>query len=147
MKTFECPHCGHDMAVAPESVGKTSTCPGCGKVVTVRLNQPSKPNQTGTDSGKPGPIVFLVVAAVIVAFAAVGLAAMTGILPFGPPRPNSTTNLQDEEPTAQQKIDANVPSQRTEPNQEPGDNQPSIDPRPDSDGSETGANGEAPAGS
>jgi hypothetical protein len=127
------------MEVAPESVGKAATCPSCGKPVTVRPNQPSKANQRGTDSGKFSPVVFLVVAAVIVAFAAVGLAAMTGILPFGPPRPNSTTNLQNETPTPQQKLDANLPTPRTEPNQEPGDNQPSLDPRPDSDGPEPGA--------
>jgi hypothetical protein len=136
------------MEVAPESVGKASTCPKCGNVVTVRPNQPSKADQRGTAAG-PGvnPVVFLVVAAVIIAFAAVGLAALTGILPFGPPAENSTTNLQDDTPTNQQKIDANVPSERTEPNQEPGDNEPSLDPRPDSDGSETGANGETSSGS
>jgi hypothetical protein len=128
------------MEVSPESVGAPATCPNCGNAVTVRLNQPSKANQTGTDAGRPNPIVFLVVAAVIIVFAAVGLAALTGILPFGgPPAENSTTDLQDASPTPQQKIDANVPSERTEPNQEPDDNQPSLDPRPDSDGSESGA--------
>lgn len=131
------------MEVAPENVGKTTTCPACGKVVTVRPNQPSKADQTGTDAGKPNPLVFLVVAAVLVAFAAVGLAALTGVLPYGPPEENATTDIQDETPTPQQKIDANIPSPTTEPNQEPGDNQPSLDPRPDSDGSETDANGEA----
>lgn len=135
------------MEVPAESVGKASTCPKCGNVVTVRPNQPSKADQTGTDAGRPNPIVFLVVAAVLVAFAAVGLAALTGILPFGPPAENSTTNLQDDTSTPQQKIDANVPSQVTEPNQEQGDNEPSVDPRPDSDGSETGANGETSSGS
>lgn len=132
------------MEVPAESVGKASTCPKCGNVVTVRPNQPSKADQRGTAAG-PGlnPVVFLVVAAVLIAFAGVGLAALTGVLPFGPPAENSTTNLQDETPSAQQKIDANVPSERTEPNQESGDNQPSLDPRSDSDGSQTGANGEA----
>jgi hypothetical protein len=132
------------MEVAPENVGKTTTCLGCGKVVTVRPNQPSKADQRGTAAG-PGlnPVVFVVVAAVRIVFAAIGMLALAGVLPYGPPEENSTTNLQEETPTNQQKLDANVPSPTTEPNQEPGDNQPSLDPRPDSDGSATGANGEA----
>ena len=118
------------MEVPPESVGAPATCPNCGHAVTVRLNQPSKADQKGTAPGRPNPIVFLVVGAVIVAFAAVGLAALTGVLPFGPPAENSRTNLQDDTPTPEQKVEANIPSPRTEPNHEPGDNQPSLDPRP-----------------
>lgn len=136
------------MEVPPESVGKASTCPKCGNVVTVRPNQPSKADQRGTAAG-PGvnPVVFLVVAAVIIAFAAVGLAAATGVLTFGPRAENAVTDLQDDTSTNQQKLDANVPSQRTQPNQEPGDNEPSLDVRPDSDGSATGADAESPADS
>ena len=146
MKTFECPRCGHDMEVAPESVGKAATCSQCGNVVTVRPNQPSKADQRGTAAG-PGvnPVVFVVVTAVLIAFAAVGLGTATGVLSFGPPARNAVTDLQDDASTNQQKLEANVPSQRTQPNQEPGDNEPSLDPQPDSPGSATGASAaEAP---
>ena len=136
MKAFECPHCGHEMNVPTERLGTASHCPNCGKAVTVRANQPDEADRRGTAAG-PGvnPVVFLVVAAVIIAFAAVGLLALTGTLPFGPRHENATTDLQDDAPTNQQKLEANVPSPRTEPNQEPGDNERSFDPIPDSDGS------------
>lgn len=133
------------MEVPPESVGKAATCIKCGNVVTVRPNQPSKADQTGTDAGRPNPIVFVVVAAVLIAFAGIGLATATGVLSLGPRAEKATTDLQHDTSTNQQKLEANVPSERTQPNQEPGDNEPSLDPQPESVEPATGASAaEAP---